>query len=149
MFDVSAQVLVELGLQLAQFLLSLPHVFLQLQARLSGVVVASCQSSAVAHLVAWKVTSQYLAFRKPSASTTTDNHAGHTYSTVFWSRLTLKCYTIHGESSGQLGRDLHTAANQGLPEHVLEGFVKVGAIAQFADHGDRILEGRQHNRIRE
>lgn len=53
MFNVSAQVLVELGLQLTQFLLSLPHVFLQLQTRLSGVVVASCQSSAVAHLVTW------------------------------------------------------------------------------------------------
>lgn len=51
MFNVPAQVLVELGLQLTQLLLSLPHVFLQLQARLSGIVVASCQSSTVAHLV--------------------------------------------------------------------------------------------------
>ncbi|TNN62151.1 hypothetical protein EYF80_027641 [Liparis tanakae] len=48
----ATQVLVELGLQLAQLLLSLPHVFLQLQARLSGIVVASRQSSPVAHLVA-------------------------------------------------------------------------------------------------
>lgn len=51
MFNVPAQVLIELGLQLAQLLLSLPHVFLQLQTRLSSIVVASCQSSTVAHLV--------------------------------------------------------------------------------------------------
>lgn len=51
MFNVSAKILIELGLQLAQLLLSLPHVFLQLQTRLSGVVVTSGQSSAVAHLV--------------------------------------------------------------------------------------------------
>lgn len=51
MFNVPAQVLIELGLQLTQLLLSLPHVFLQLQARLSGIVVASCQGSTVAHLV--------------------------------------------------------------------------------------------------
>ena len=54
MFDVPAQVLVQLGLQLAQLLLCLPHVLLQLQAGLPGVVVAACQSPAVAHLVAWE-----------------------------------------------------------------------------------------------
>lgn len=51
MFNVPAQVLVKLGLQFAQLLLGLPHVFLQLQTRLSGIVVASGQSSTVAHLV--------------------------------------------------------------------------------------------------
>lgn len=51
MFNVSAEVLIELGLQLAQLLLSLPHVFLKLQTRLSGIIVSSCQSTAVAHLV--------------------------------------------------------------------------------------------------
>lgn len=53
MFDVPAQVLVELGLQLAELLLGLPHVFLQLQTRLPGIVVASGQRTAVAHLVTW------------------------------------------------------------------------------------------------
>ena len=53
MFNVSAQVLVQLGLQLAQFLLGLPHILLELQAGLPGVIVASCQSSTVAHLVTW------------------------------------------------------------------------------------------------
>ena len=54
MFDVPAQVLVQLGLQLAQLLLRLPHVLLQLQAGLPGVVVSACQSPAMAHLVAWE-----------------------------------------------------------------------------------------------
>lgn len=58
MFNVPAEVLVELGLQLAQLLLSLPHVFLQLQTRLSGVIVTSGQSSTVAHLVTWSVATQ-------------------------------------------------------------------------------------------
>lgn len=58
MFDVPAEVLVELGLQFAQLLLSLPHVFLQLQTGLPGVVVTSGQGSTVAHLVAWSVATQ-------------------------------------------------------------------------------------------
>lgn len=51
MFNVSTQVLIELGLQLSQLLLSLLHVLLELQARLPGIIVASCQSTTVAHLV--------------------------------------------------------------------------------------------------
>lgn len=57
-------------------------------------------------------------------------------------QLTLQSYTIHGESSGQLGGNFHAAANQGLSKHVLEGLVKVGAVAQLADHGDSILKGK-------
>lgn len=57
--------------------------------------------------------------------------------------LTLQGYTIHGESSGQLGGNLHAATNQGLPKHVLEGLVKVGAVAQLADHGNGILGGQK------
>lgn len=64
MFDVPAQVLVELGLQLPQLLLGLPHVFLQLQARLPGVVVASGQSSTVTHLVTWKVATQCTTYKR-------------------------------------------------------------------------------------
>ena len=60
MFNVPAQVLIELGLQLTQLLLRLPHVFLQLQTRLPGVVVASCQRPTVAHLVTWEVTTKGL-----------------------------------------------------------------------------------------
>ncbi len=59
-------------------------------------------------------------------------------------QLTLQSYTVHGESSGQLGGNLHAATNQGLPKHVLEGLVKVGAVAQLADHGDSILMGQKH-----
>ena len=55
-------------------------------------------------------------------------------------QLTLQSYTIHGESSGQLGGNFHAATNQGLSKHVLEGFVKVGAVTQLADHGDSILK---------
>lgn len=51
MFNVPAQVLIEFGLQFAQLLLCLPHVLLQLKARLPGVVVAPCQRPPVAHLV--------------------------------------------------------------------------------------------------
>lgn len=60
-------------------------------------------------------------------------------------QLTLKSNTIHGERSGQLGRNFHAATDQGLPEHVLEGFVEVGAVAQFADHRDRVLIGQEHS----
>lgn len=59
-------------------------------------------------------------------------------------QLTLQSYTVHGESSGQLGGHFHAATNQGLPKHVLEGLVKVGAVAQLADHGDSILIGQKH-----
>lgn len=55
MFNVPAQILVKLGLQLTQLLFSLSHVLLQLQTRLSGIIIASCQSSTVAHLVTYKV----------------------------------------------------------------------------------------------
>lgn len=51
MFDVSAQVLVQLGLQVSQFLLCLPGVLLQLQTGLPGVVVSSSERPAVTHLV--------------------------------------------------------------------------------------------------
>lgn len=57
--------------------------------------------------------------------------------------LTLQSYTVHGESSGQLGGNLHAATNQGLPKHMFEGLVKVGAVAQFADHGDSVLMGQK------
>jgi len=60
MFYVPPQVLIELGLQLTQLLLSFPHVFLKLQARLSGIIVTSCQSSTVAHLVPWEVQIQHV-----------------------------------------------------------------------------------------
>lgn len=59
-------------------------------------------------------------------------------------QLTLQSYTVHGESSGQLGGNFHAATDQGLPKHVLEGLVKVGAVAQLADHGDSILMGQKH-----
>ena len=54
---------------------------------------------------------------------------------------TLQGYTVHGESSGQLGGNLHATTNQGLPKHMLEGFVEVGAVAQLADHGNGVLGG--------
>lgn len=59
-------------------------------------------------------------------------------------QLTLQSYTVHGESSGQLGGHFHAATNQGLPKHMLEGLVKVVAIAQLADHGDSVLMGQKH-----
>lgn len=59
-------------------------------------------------------------------------------------QLTLKGDTIHGKSSGQLSGNLHAAANQGLSKHMLEGLVKIGVVAQFADHGDGILSGQEH-----
>ena len=55
-------------------------------------------------------------------------------------QLTLQSNTVHGERPGQLGGNLHAATNQGLPKHMLEGLVKGGAIAQFADHGNGILK---------
>ena len=64
-------------------------------------------------------------------------------------QLTLQSYTVHGESSGQLGGHFHAATNQGLSKHVLEGLVKVGAVAQFANHGDSILMGQTQNVINE
>lgn len=54
MFYVSTQVFIELSLQFPQFLLSFPHIFLQLQTRLSGVIVTSSQSTTVTHLVTYK-----------------------------------------------------------------------------------------------
>ncbi|KAG7223654.1 hypothetical protein INR49_015379 [Caranx melampygus] len=59
------------------------------------------------------------------------------------SRRDFLSYTVHGESSGQLGGNLHAATNQGLPKHMLEGLVKVGAVAKFADHGNGILQGQR------
>lgn len=59
-------------------------------------------------------------------------------------QLTLQCDTVHGESSGQLGGNFHAATNQGLSKHVLEGLVKVGAVAQLADHGDGVLMAQEH-----
>ena len=53
--------------------------------------------------------------------------------------LTLQSDAVHGEGPGQLGGHLHAAADQGLSEHVLEGLVKGGAVAQLADHRDGIL----------
>lgn len=54
--------------------------------------------------------------------------------------LTLQGDAVHGEGPGQLGGDLHAAADQGLSKDVLEGLVKCGAVAKLADHGDGILE---------
>lgn len=56
--------------------------------------------------------------------------------------LTLQRNTVHGESSGQLGGNLHAATNQGLSKHMLEGLVKVGAVAQLADHGNGVLSSQ-------
>ena len=53
--------------------------------------------------------------------------------------LTLQSDAVHGEGPGQLGGDLHAAADQGLSKHVLEGLVKGGAVAQLADHRDGVL----------
>lgn len=58
--------------------------------------------------------------------------------------LTLQSYTVHSESSGQLGGNLHAATYKSLPKHVLEGLVEGVAVAQLADHGDGVLKGRRH-----
>lgn len=66
----------------------------------------------------------------------------------FTAKLTLQSNTVHGESSCQLGGNLHATTNEGLPKHVLEGFVKVGTVAELADHWDGILmEKNETNKI--
>lgn len=69
MFDVPAEILIEFGLQLSQLLLSFPHILLQLQTRLPGVVITSCQSSTVAHLVTCNVTTWRDILRRDDSTT--------------------------------------------------------------------------------
>lgn len=57
-------------------------------------------------------------------------------------QLTFQSYTIHGESSSQLGGNLHATANQRLSKNVLKSLVKVGTVAQLTDHGNGILEAK-------
>lgn len=63
--------------------------------------------------------------------------------------LTFKGDAVHGERPGQLGGDLHAAADQRLPKYVLEGFVEGGAVAKLTDHRDGILEERETGGVRQ
>lgn len=56
-------------------------------------------------------------------------------------QLTFQGNAVHGESSGQLSGNFHAATNQRLSKDVLEGLIKVGTVAQLADHRDCILMG--------
>ena len=63
------------------------------------------------------------------------------------SARTLQSDAVHGEGTCQLGRHLHAAADERLAKHVLEGLVKLGAVAQLADHWDGVLRGDERGKM--